>query len=97
LARQHSLISFFFFGFADIRIFTGWGCQPHAQPPTWTPGLRTYHPWRQGDPAIPPSTGYPFYLPFTTRMSYFGLFLSSGHHTENSVLYFLQNTNSIAN
>jgi hypothetical protein len=24
-----------YLGFPDNRIFMGWGCQPHAQPPTW--------------------------------------------------------------
>jgi hypothetical protein len=39
-----------FLGVPDNSIFTGWGCQSHVQPPTW----------RQGDPAAPPGTGYPF-------------------------------------
>jgi hypothetical protein len=26
---------YFTFGIPDNRIFTGWGCQPHTQPPIW--------------------------------------------------------------
>jgi hypothetical protein len=60
-------------GFPNKRIFTGRGCQYHAQPPIW---------WGQGSvfvtrwPSYPPDTGYPFYSPFTTRMSYVGTILT---------------------
>jgi hypothetical protein len=43
-----------FLGFPYNRSFTGWSCQPHAQPPT----LRTRPPY-----LWPPETGWPSYTP----------------------------------
>jgi hypothetical protein len=40
--------------FPNNNIFTGWSCQPHAQPPTWrTRPLYLY----------PPEAGWPSYTP----------------------------------
>jgi hypothetical protein len=41
-------------GFPDNRIFTGWGCQPHAKPST----RRTRPPY-----LWPPETGWPSHTP----------------------------------
>jgi hypothetical protein len=43
-----------FLEFPDNRIFTGRGCEPHAQPPTWR--TRPSYLW-------PPETGWPSYTP----------------------------------
>jgi hypothetical protein len=41
------------FWFPNRQFFTGWGSQPHAQPPTW----------RTGPIFITPGTGWPSYAP----------------------------------
>jgi hypothetical protein len=46
-------------GFITITFLRGWIVSP-APNPHPGPGLRIYDPWRQGGPAIPPGTGYPF-------------------------------------
>jgi hypothetical protein len=46
-------VVYFFFGFRD-KIFTRWGCQPHAQPPTWR--TRRLYMW-------PPETRWPSCTP----------------------------------
>ena len=33
------------FWFPDRQFFTGWGCQPHAQPPAWRTRSHIYNPW----------------------------------------------------
>jgi len=38
---------------------------------------------RQGDPAIPPSTGHPFWSPFTACMGCSGTILFPSHHMGN--------------
>jgi hypothetical protein len=43
-----------FLGLIDNKIFTGWGCQPHAQPPIW----RTRPPY-----LWPQETGWSSYTP----------------------------------
>ena len=31
--------------FPNMQFFTGWSCQPHAQPPTWRTRSHIYNPW----------------------------------------------------
>jgi hypothetical protein len=65
---------------SDNRIFKGRGCQPHAQPPTWR--AWPLYLW-------PPETGWPSYTPrhwvpiLRHAWAKLGLFLTSGHHTQN--------------
>jgi hypothetical protein len=49
-----------FWGFTTITFLEGWIVSPAPNPQPGGPGLRIYDPWRQGDPAIPLGTGYPF-------------------------------------
>jgi hypothetical protein len=46
-------------GFVTIT-FLRWIVSPAPSPQPGGPGLRIYDPRRQGDPDIPPGTGYPF-------------------------------------
>jgi hypothetical protein len=47
-------------GFVTITVLRGWIVSPEPNPQPGGPGLRIYDPRRQGGPAIPPDTGYPF-------------------------------------
>jgi hypothetical protein len=47
-------------GFVTITFLRGWIVSPATNPQLGGPGLRIYDPRRQGVPAIPPGTGYPF-------------------------------------
>jgi hypothetical protein len=47
-------------GFVTITFLQGWIVSPAPNPEPGRPGLHIYDPQRQGDPAIPPGTGYPF-------------------------------------
>jgi hypothetical protein len=47
-------------GFVTITFLQGWIVSPAPNPQPGGPCLRIYDPRRQGDPAIPPGTGYPF-------------------------------------
>jgi hypothetical protein len=49
-----------FLGFLNNNLFRGWIVTPAPNPQPGGPGLRTYDPRRQGGPAIPLGTGYPF-------------------------------------
>jgi hypothetical protein len=46
--------------FVTITFLQGWIVSPAPNPQPGGPGLRIYDPRRQGGPAIPPGTGYPF-------------------------------------
>jgi hypothetical protein len=62
-------------GFVTVTFLQGWIASPAPNPQPGGQGLRIYDPRRQGDPAIPPGTGYPFQSPFTTCMAYSGTIL----------------------
>jgi hypothetical protein len=47
-------------GFVTLTLLQGWIVSPAPNPQPGEPGLRIYDPRRQGGPAIPPGTGYPF-------------------------------------
>jgi hypothetical protein len=47
-------------GFLTITFLRGWIVSPAPNPQPGRPGLRIHDPRRQGVPAIPPGTGYPF-------------------------------------
>jgi hypothetical protein len=47
-------------GFVTITFLRGWSVSPAPNPQPGGPGLGIYDPRRQGGPAIPPGTGYPF-------------------------------------
>jgi hypothetical protein len=47
-------------GFVTVTFLRGWIVSPAPNPQPGGPGLRIYDPRRQGGPAIPPGTGYPF-------------------------------------
>jgi hypothetical protein len=47
-------------GFVTMTFLQGWIVSPAPNPQPGGPGLRIYDPQRQGGPAIPPGTGYPF-------------------------------------
>jgi hypothetical protein len=47
-------------GFVTITFLQVWIVNPAPNPQPGGQGLRIYDPWRQGGPAIPPGTGYPF-------------------------------------
>jgi hypothetical protein len=47
-------------GFVTMTFSQGWIVSPAPNPHPGEPGLRIYDPRRQGGPAIPPDTGYPF-------------------------------------
>jgi hypothetical protein len=47
-------------GFVIITFLQGWIVSPAPNPQPGGPGLCIYDPRRQGGPAIPPGTGYPF-------------------------------------
>jgi hypothetical protein len=49
-----------FGGFLTITFLRGWIVSPPPNPQPGGPGLRTYDPWRQGGPVVPPGTRYPF-------------------------------------
>jgi hypothetical protein len=49
-----------FWGFVTITFLQGWIVSPAPNPQPGGPGLHIYDLWRQGGPAIPPGTGYPF-------------------------------------
>jgi hypothetical protein len=49
-----------FWGFVTINFLRVWIVSPAPNPQPGGPGLRIYDPRRQGGPAIPPGTGYPF-------------------------------------
>jgi hypothetical protein len=49
-----------FGGFLTVTFLRGWIVSPAPNPEPGGPGLRIYDPRRQGGPAIPPGTGYPF-------------------------------------
>jgi hypothetical protein len=49
-----------FWGFVTITFLQGWIVSPAPNPQPGRPGLRIYDPQRQGGPAIPLGTGYPF-------------------------------------
>jgi hypothetical protein len=61
-----------FWGFLTITFLQGWIVSPASNSQPGGPGLCIYDPRGQGDPAIPPCTGYPFQSPFTTCMGYSG-------------------------
>jgi hypothetical protein len=67
-----------FWGFLTTTFLRDWIVCPAPSPQPGGPGLRIYDPRRQGCPAIPSGTGYPFYdmhglqwdyplIPATTR------------------------------
>jgi hypothetical protein len=47
-------------GFVTETFLQGWIVSPAPNPQPGAPGLRIYDPRRQGGPAIPPGTRYPF-------------------------------------
>jgi hypothetical protein len=47
-------------GFRNNNFLQGWIVSPAPNPQPGGPGLSIYEPRTQGDPAIPPGTGYPF-------------------------------------
>jgi hypothetical protein len=47
-------------GFITITFLKGWIVSPVPNPQSGGPGLRIHDSERQGGPAIPPGTGYPF-------------------------------------
>jgi hypothetical protein len=47
-------------GFLTITFLRDWIVSPVPNPQAGGRGVRIYDPRRQGDPAIPPGTGYPF-------------------------------------
>jgi hypothetical protein len=47
-------------GSLTITFLRGWIVSPAPNTQPGGPGLRIYDPRRQGGPAIPPGTGYPF-------------------------------------
>jgi hypothetical protein len=47
-------------GFLTINFLRGWIVSPAPNPQPGGPGLRIHDPRRQGGPAIPPGSGYPF-------------------------------------
>jgi hypothetical protein len=49
-----------FWGFVTVTFLRGWIVSPASNPQPGGPGLRVYDPRRQGGPAIPQDTGYPF-------------------------------------
>jgi hypothetical protein len=49
-----------FWGFITITFLQGWIVSPAPNPQPGGPGLLIYDPQRQGGPAVPPGTGYPF-------------------------------------
>jgi hypothetical protein len=49
-----------FWGFVTIAFLRGCFVSPAPNAQPGGPGLGIYDPRRQGDPAIPPGTGYPF-------------------------------------
>jgi hypothetical protein len=49
-----------FWGFPTITFLQGWIVSPAPNPQPGGPGLRIYDSRRQGGPAIPLGTGYPF-------------------------------------
>jgi hypothetical protein len=49
-----------FWGSLTITFLQGWIVSPTPNPQPGGPGLRIYDRQRQGGPAIPPGTGYPF-------------------------------------
>jgi hypothetical protein len=73
---SHSLNSYLFFEFPDIRIFTGWGFQPHDQPPT----SRTMPQFLTE--LYPQALGNHFSRLLRHAFATLGLFLTSGRHTE---------------
>ena len=75
LFRSHRL------GFLTVRFLSVTGCRPVDQPSTWRASPPNLQPPRQGDPSIPPGTGYPFWSPFTICMGCSGTVFSPGHHT----------------
>jgi hypothetical protein len=59
-----------FWGFVTITFLQGWIVTPAPNLQPGGPGLHIYDPRRQGGPAIPPGTGYPFLSPFTMKYKY---------------------------
>jgi hypothetical protein len=49
-----------FWVFATITFIRDWIVSPAPNSQPGGPGLRIYVPQRQGGPAMPPGTGYPF-------------------------------------
>jgi hypothetical protein len=49
-----------FWVFVTMTFLQGWIVSPAPNPQPGGPGLHIYDPRRQGGPAIPPGTGYPF-------------------------------------
>jgi hypothetical protein len=47
-------------GFVTVTFLQGWIVSPAPNPQPGGPGLHIYDPRRQGGPAIPPGTRYPF-------------------------------------
>jgi hypothetical protein len=66
-------------GLLTIYFLCGGVVSPTPNPQPGGSGI--YNPQRQGCPVIPPGTGYPFWSPLTTRMSYGGAILFPDHHT----------------
>jgi hypothetical protein len=60
LQPNRALASPKIWGFVTITFLRGWIIGPAPNPQPGGPGLRIYDLRRQGGPAIPPGTGYPF-------------------------------------
>jgi hypothetical protein len=69
MALQHNLSRGLpLWGFVTVTSLQGWIFSPVPNPQPGGPGIRIYDPQRQGGPAVPPGTGYPFWSPFTICM-----------------------------
>ena len=56
-------------------------CRPLAQPPAWRCSPPYLYPPKQGGPAIPPGTRYPFSSPGVTCTDCSGTVFFPSHHT----------------
>jgi hypothetical protein len=73
------------FHISDQFFFRGGVVSSTPNPQPGGPGLRIYVPWRQGGPAIPPGTGFPFQSPLTTCRGLVGLFFSALTQRTNNI------------
>jgi hypothetical protein len=83
-ALEVKAAGYFFFEFSDNRIsLLGCPVTPVLNPQPIC--LRICDPRRQGGPAIPPGTGFPFSRLLRYAWSTLELFLSSGHRTQKVI------------
>jgi hypothetical protein len=69
------------FWFPNRQFFTGWGYQPHAQPPTWKTRFHIYNPWDRVVQLYPQALGTHFSRLLWHAWATVGLFFNSDHHT----------------